>query len=155
MTGILRRNVLKDYFQNTNIIYAEDRIASELLAGDKGLTASVDFTYLTKGQYMYCFNRMPNFSNPRSYGATGFDFTKKQRLCHLGNNLMQKQVIQSHISEWYTAAKGGYSRKAETWTLSGAGPGPKVLQEDLSKLCMRGHIGAEHVGGNRMILVEP
>jgi hypothetical protein len=46
---------------------------------------------------------------------------------------------------------GNYSRKAEVYTLMGAGPGTKVTSADKNRLLMRSDIGAEHVGGNQMV----
>ena len=48
-------------------------------------------------------------------------------------------------------ALGNYSRKAEVFTLLGAGPGQKIQSADRNKLNMRSDIGAEHCGGNQMM----
>jgi hypothetical protein len=132
----------------------ESQLASDVFGNDKGLAASVGFTYLKKAGRTFAFNVMGLWTHPKIYGAPGFNISTMAAFAPLGKQADKKTgQLLPYLGMIY-GAKGGYSRKSEIWTLSGAGPGLKVLQEDLSKLCMRAHIGAEHVAGNQMVLVE-
>jgi hypothetical protein len=148
-------NVMKDYFQNTNIIYAREQMARELMGGDQGLMASVGFSFLKKAGRTFAFNVMGNWTNPRLYGAAGFNTPQMAAFVPLGKQSDKKNGTSLPYLGMIYGAKGGYSRKSEVWTLAGAGTGQKVLSQDVSNLYMRSHCGAEHVGGNQMVLLEP
>jgi hypothetical protein len=148
-------DVMKDYNQFTGIVYANKELAMDMLGGNEGLALSIGFTYLKKAGKNFAFNVMGNFNHPQLYGATGFTTPKLGAFVPLGKKTDQRTKEPIPYIGMIYAATDGYSRKSEIWTLSGAGPGDKVYSKDVRKLCMRMHIGAEHCGGNQMVLLEP
>lgn len=145
-------NTLKDYFQNTAVNYVK-QITTDVFHGDEGLAASVNFRGFQKGRFSHSFIQMPMFSHPQ-YVPTGYKTSNMALVVPMGKTKNPKTSAElPYIGSIYKA-KNGYSRKMEVWTLSGAGPREKVMEDDLSKLCFRAEVGAEHTGGNRMCKVH-
>lgn len=148
-------NVMKAYLQNTNISYITDQMTKDVFGNNPGLAASVGFTILSKGDFTFCFTKMPIFSHARLYGATGYNTPSLGAFVPMATKKDLKSDYDVPYFGMIYKALGDYSRKAEVWTLQGAAPGPKIFSKDLNQLCMRSHIGAEHVGGNQMVLLDP
>lgn len=148
-------DALKLYFQNTNINYIREAMVDDIFKGDKGLAASVGFNVFGKGDFTFALTRMPVFSHARLYGATGY----KGKNTGLFVPMATKRDLKSDTDVPYFGVihkeLGGYNRKTEVWSLNGAAPGNKVFSKDINQLCMRAHVGAEHVGGNQCVLLDP
>lgn len=145
-------NVLKAYFQNNAMDHYYEKMQADLFGNNPGLAMSVNFKALQKGYRTYCFTRMPQFNMAKTWGAAGyktpalslmFPLASKPDRNNPNNKLPYMGMIYRQL--------GNYSRKAEVFTLMGAGPGTKVTSADVNKLVMRSDLGAEHVGGNQMI----
>jgi len=149
-------NVLKSYFQNNAMDMYYKKMQADLFGNNEGLAMSVNFKLLQKGYRTYCFTRMPQFNMAKTFGASGYKTpglalmwplaTKPDRN-NPNNRLPYMGMIYRQL--------GGYSRKAEVYSLLGAGPGQKVSSVDRNKLIMRSDLGAEHVGGNQMVRLYP
>lgn len=148
-------DTLKAYFQNTNISYVTQNMVKDVFGNNEGLAASVGFTILTKGDYTFCFSKMPIFSHNQLYGAVGYTTPSLGAFVPMATKRDLKSDYDVPYFGMIYKALGDYSRKAEVWTLQGAAPGPKVFSKDINHLCMRSHVGAEHVGGNQMVLLDP
>jgi hypothetical protein len=149
-------NALKAYFQNTLINYTMPQMEADLFTGDKDLAMSVGFNCLQKsGGRTYCFTRAMEFNHPKLLGVANYPYPGLGVWFPLAKKKDSKTDFELPYMGMIYRELNGYSRKAEVWTVSGAGPGPKVLTTDLSKLCMRSNIGAEHVGGNQMVKLTP
>lgn len=148
-------DTLKQYFQNTMIDYLTQNMVADLFDGDKALAMSVGFNVLGKADRTFCFSRMQVFNHARLYGAAGYNTPSLGMFIPLA----KKRDLKSDYDVPYFGViykeLGNYSRKAEVWTLQGAAPGTKVLSKDINQLCMRSHIGAEHIGGNQTVLLDP
>lgn len=144
-------NALVDYFKDSDISY----VVNNQFGGNEKLAMSVGFKSLRKGDRVFNFKRMGMFSHPKVGGATGYNFTNMgvfvpldyRRDAKTGDNIPS-------VGSRYKKL-GAYSRQFETFNVSGAGPGLKVLAADLANWYQRQHIGAQHIGANRFILVEP
>ena len=156
-------NVLKSYFQFTDVNYVQPQAEASLFgfaqsmgSSMEGARAIVNFRYLQKGLRTYCFTRMPQFSNPKTMGITGMTTPALGLIAPIGTKPDAKDPSNRlpYFGMIYKQL-GGYSRKTEVWQLSGAAPGQKVLSTDLNKLCFRSHIGASAVGSNTNILFDP
>jgi hypothetical protein len=147
-------NVLYNYFQDTNIEYARDVVNEELLGGEKGKAASVNFKMLTKSERTFMFKRMKTFSNSNTYGVTGFD--QPNMAVWLPINSAKDPMKGDNVRSigYRYKALGPYSRKMEIWDVRGAGEGLKVTEFDKQNTYMRCHIGAHHRGGNQFILMH-
>lgn len=145
-------NALKSYFTYTDQTYERNRATADLFGNNPGLAQEVNFRYLHKGYRTWCFTRMPQFNMKQVWGATGYSQVKLALIWPLAtkpdkNNPNNRLPYMGQIYR----KMGEYSRKAEVYSLLGAGPGMKVTSKDVNKLVMRSDVGAEHVGGNQMI----
>jgi hypothetical protein len=147
-------NLLKAYFNNTNIIFAQQNVASALFNKDEGLAASVAFSYLRKGERTYMFKRMGSFSNRNTYGILNSKIPEMGMFLPINKKKdpVNSEMVPS-IGMRYKAF-GPYSRKTEIWDVSGAGPNLKVTDLDKNSSYIRGNIGAQHRGGNQMVLLH-
>ena len=145
-------DVLKAYFQNTMQEYQLKRAEADLFGNNPGLAQAVNFRYLHKGYRTWCFTRLPQFNMAKTWGASGYKTPQLGLFWPLAskpdkNNPNNRLPYMGMIYR----ALGNYSRKAEVFSLLGAGPGQKVRSADRNTLCMRSDLGAEHCGGNQMI----
>jgi hypothetical protein len=113
---------------------------------------------LKKSGRKYGFKRFPSFSNAKTYGASGYDYSSQGMFIPLG---MNKALDSNGRSEKLPTIGmrykqlGSYNRFTEVWDVSGAGNGRKVTQNDSKNLYLRGHIGSHNMVGNQMILLRP
>jgi hypothetical protein len=148
-------NSLKDYFANTNIGFAKAATNDVLFNKNEALSASVNFTYLTKSERTFLMKRMGVFNNPKLYGAAGYDAPKlgiwmpiNKRKDPVSGNMVDS------IGSRYRGM-GKYNRRMEVWQVGGAGEGLKVTEFDKRNTYMRAHVGAHFRGGNQFVLMEP
>jgi len=148
-------NSLKDYFANTNIQFAKAATNDVLFNKNEALSASVNFTYLTKSERTFLMKRMGVFNNPKLYGAEGYDAPKlglwmpiNKRKDPVSGNMVDS------IGSRYRGL-GKYNRRMEVWQVGGAGEGLKVTEFDVRNTYMRAHVGAHFRGGNQFVLMEP
>lgn len=148
-------NSLVTYFANTNINYTKQATNSVLFNNNEALSASVNFTYLTKSERTFLMKRMGVFNNPKLYGATGYEAPKlgiwmpiNRRKDPVSGNMV------ASIGCRYRGL-GKYNRRMEVWQVGGAGEGLKVTEFDKRHTYMRAHIGAHFRGGNQFVLMEP
>lgn len=149
------QNGLVDYFQNPMIEYATNRTNEQIFKGDKELAASVGFDYFTKTQRTYCFSTQEVFTNPVQLGATNYSWSQTAGYMPIGR--MKDKRTKDSIPTFGTRYKalGGYSRKMETWNVSGAGNMTKVITRDLAQFELRVDLGLELIGVNQMIQTVP
>ena len=140
-----------DYNKDTNISFT-----SEVTGGKKKI--DIGFDMLKKSGRKYGFKRFPSFSNAKTYGASGYDYSSQGMFIPLG---MNKALDSNGRSEKLPTIGmrykklGSYNRFTEVWDVSGAGNGRKVTQNDSKNLYLRGHIGSHNMVGNQMILLRP
>jgi len=145
---------LKEYFQNTNIVYAKQAVNTALFHENEALSASVNFTYLTKSERTFLFKRMGVFNNPKLYGADGYNAPKMGLFFPI--NKKKDPVSGNMVDSIGTRyrALGKYSRRMEVWQVGGAGEGLKVTEFDKRNTYQRCHVGAHFRGGNQFVLLE-
>ena len=148
-------DVLKAYFQDTNINFTRQAVNDALFHSNESLSASVNFKYLTKGERTFIFKRMGNFSNPKTFGAVGYDMPSMGVVLPINKKKdpVNKGMVES-IGCRYRGL-GKYSRRMEIWSVGGAGEGIKVTEFDTRETFMRAHIGAHYRGGNQFVLIDP
>ncbi|MHA1169433.1 MAG: SU10 major capsid protein [Candidatus Hodarchaeales archaeon] len=153
-------NVLKDYFQDTNINYTNKVINDVLFKGDESLAAYVNFKTFTKSERHYLLKRFNQLSHPKQGGVDGgapvnttvnlgfFIPMNKQRDAKTGE-------IMDNIGCTYKAF-GGYNRKSKMWSTGAAGPDNmiKTSDEDVRRFHLLSHIGGDWATGAQMVLLE-
>lgn len=151
-------NTLKTYFEDTNIQFAQRRTNDMLFNSNESLGASVNFKYLTKSGRTYLLHNMLGWSNPKTYGATGYDMEKMGLIVPLDKKKdpKTKEDIPS-IGVRYRAM-GNYNRRLITDTLSGIGAtAPNripVNTIDKTKTYQLADMGNEFYGLNRFLLID-
>jgi hypothetical protein len=147
-------NSLVDYFQNTNIQFAKQATNSVLFNNNEALSASVNFTYLTKSERTFLMKRMGAFNNKKIAGADGYNAPKMGIWMPI--NKKKDPVSGNMVDSIGTRyrALGKYSRRMEVWQVGGAGEGLKVTEFDTRNTYQRCHVGAHFRGGNQFVLME-
>lgn len=145
-------DALVDYFKDTNINYAQGGMAKSLLGGNEGLAASVGFRYLMKGQRTFGFKRMGVFSHDKLYGAPGYNTAGLGVLIPMGKTKDKKTMNEIPTFGMRYKKLGSYERMMEVWSVNGAGPGTKVLADDIHNFYLRCDIGFHGAVGNQMLL---
>lgn len=147
-------NGLVTYFADSNIQYARQTTNDAIFNSDESLGASVNFKYLTKSERTFMFKRMGNFSNPKTYGAEGYDAKNMGLFLPVDRKKdpVSNDMVPS-IGVRYRAL-GPYSRRMQVWKVGGTGPGLMVTEFDKENTYQRCHLGFEGLGGNRMVLME-
>lgn len=147
------QNVLKAYFQNTNIEMAIKQGSIGNGANSGALAATLEFQYLTTAGFTFMFSKMGSFTNPKSYGAPGYGM--RNYAVFIPVKKFTDPVsgkVTDNIGYRYKAW-GPQNRLQETWIGdSGAGP-VKVTGADLQNTYFRVNIGAQAMGVNQMVLV--
>lgn len=146
-------NMMKSYFNNTNIEMAVKTIRSEVFGGSESMQATLDFKYLIKEDYNFMFSKLGQFTNPKLYGATGYDMKNYGVFLPVAKLKDPKSgKLMDNIGVRYKKL-AGTNRMLEVWNGdSGAGP-IKVTSVDKMNTYWRGHVGAHQMGVNGMILV--
>ena len=147
-------NALVTYFANTNIQFARQATNEVLFKSNEALSASVNFTYLTKSERTFLLKRMGSFNNKKLAGAEGYSARKLGVFMPI--NKKKDPVSGNMVDAFGTRyrALGKYSRRMEVWQVGGAGEGLKVTDIDDRNTYQRCHIGVHHRGGNQFILME-
>jgi hypothetical protein len=147
-------NSLKTYFANTNIAFARQATNSALFHGDEALSASVNFTYLTKSERTFLFKRLGSLNNPKLAGAVGYTANTLGLFVPINKKKDPKtgDMVDSFGTRY--RALGKYSRRMEVWQVGGAGEGLKVTEFDKRYTYQRCHVGAHFRGGNQFVLME-
>lgn len=140
-----------DYNKETNISFTK-----EVTGGKKAI--DIGFEMLRKSGRQYGFKRLNSFSNAKTYGAPGYNYSSQAMFIPLGMNKSQDSNGQSSklptVGMRYKQL-GSYNRFMEVWDVSGAGTGNKVSQNDSKNLYLRSHVGSHNMVGNQMILLQP
>lgn len=145
---------LKTYFANTNINFAKQATNEALFNSNEALSASVNFTYLTKSERTFLMKRMGVFNMKKLYGADGYNAPKMGVWMPI--NKKKDPVSGNMVDSIGTRyrALGKYSRRMEVWQVGGAGEGLKVTEFDKRNTYQRCHVGAHFRGGNQFVLME-
>ena len=140
-----------DYNKDTNISFTKD-----VTGGKKSL--EIGFDFLKKGGRRYAFKKLQSFSNAKTYGASGYNYSSQGMFIPMGMNKSydsnsREQKLPT-VGMRYKALDS-YNRYMEVWDVSGAGTGRLVSQNDSRNLYLRSHIGAHNMVGNQMVLLRP
>ncbi len=148
-------DTLVDYFKDTNINFVTGRTTGDLFKGNEGLAMSVAFRLFVKGERTFALKRMPIFSHARLYGASGYSTAGLGVLIPMSRK--KDKLTKDDLPTIGVRYKklGPYNRMMEVWNVSGAGPFQKVISRDIHQHFQRCHVGAHHMAGNQMLLLNP
>jgi len=146
-------NSLVDYLKNTGVDYTT--VVNSVFKGDKDLAVSVGFSVLKKGGITHILKPMDAWSNPKVFGAAGYDMDKWGLFTPLASFTDPKTKKKlDNIATRYRAMDG-YSRRFETWTVQGAGNGLKVIDIDKTNTYFRSHLGLQVFKANQFVVAKP
>jgi hypothetical protein len=151
-------NELKDYFDDTSINYARQAVNDRLFNGSESMAASVNFKYFTKNLRTYMMSNLTGFSNPVTFGITGYTFNKMGFIIPIEKRKDPKSNNDVPSIGMRYRAMGSLNRRMITATLSGIGASigqPPVNTIDSANTYALTHMGNEFFGGNRFILIDP
>lgn len=136
-------------------VYEDAKTVSDLFDNNTGLAMSVSFKQFKKGNRTYLMTRVPEWDHPTFLGTVGLRFTGLGVFSPIGK---MKDTKSGNMLPYFGMgyrALNGYSRMAEVWMTSGAGPeAMKVITQDYQQINHRSHIMACHVGGNQGVILN-
>jgi hypothetical protein len=137
----------------TNVDYT--KIENTLFKGNRELSASWNFKYITKYGMTWAIKPYNGWSNPKTYGLPDYHQEKLGLIMPWGSVKDMKSGDKvSNISTKYIAGKG-YSRKIEVWPTAGAGGGTYVHDVDKASYHLRAHIMLCMLGVNQCTILDP
>jgi len=148
-------NTLSNVFTQNPIVFAGGggKTFGELMYGENmksiaDKSVEIGFRSITKTDRTFHLLKLPQLSNPKLYGATGFTEAGRMIFCPLDKPIAPKGGAMPRLGVRYKEL-GGYSRKMESWFTGGAGNIPvKTNGVDSVQLYNRCEIGAEQYGLN-------
>jgi len=130
-------------------------VVDRLFGKNKDLAVSIGFSVIKKGGITYILKPMDSWSNPKTFGATGYDLGKYGLFTPLGRLVDPvRNIPMDNIATRYRAYDG-YSRRFETWSVSGAGNGRKVISIDKTNTFFRAHLGLQVFKANQFMIFKP
>jgi len=151
-------NELKDYLDNTNITYSRQAVNDVLFKGDDALAASVNFKYFVKANRTYLFSALPGFSNPTTFGASGYKFKNMGFIIPLEKRRDPKTKEDIPSIGMRYRAMGALNRRMITAKLAGIGAAIGAIpvhEIDKTNTYSFAHMGCHFMGVNRFILIDP
>ena len=130
-------------------------VVNDLFGGSRDRAMSIGFNSFRKSDRTYIFKRLSGLSDLKSFGATGYNWSKVGFMLPNDKQTDSKSRDKIDSMRMRYKALGSYNRKLEAWNIAGAGGGTYVTDVDANNLYMRGHVGLELFGLNRFIIVEP
>jgi len=149
-------NTLANTFTQNPIIFAggEGKSFGDLMYGENmkslaGKSVEIGFRSITKTDRAFHLLKLPQLSNPKLYGATGFTEAGRGIFCPLDKPIAPKGGAMPRLAVRYKDL-GGYSRKMESWFTGGAGNIPvKTNTNDSVQLNSRAEMGSERFAVNQ------
>lgn len=148
-------NGMVDYLKTNAGGTSYIKIMKEVFKGNSELAMSINFKAFTKGGITFMLTPKPSWSNPQTFGATGYNMPTYGLITPLSRVKDAKSgKMLDNIATRYRA-KGDYSRRFEMWDLNGAGNGLKVTDIDRTNTQLRSHLGLQALAVNQMLIVKP
>ncbi len=131
------------------------KVVNSVFKGNDELSLSVNYRIIVKGGITFMLHEIGNFSNPKTFGTTGYNFDKYGICIPLSNvKDAQSGLVTPNISSFYRA-KGAYNRRYEVFTIGGAGGGQYITSIDKTNTFWRTHHGLKFVKVNQGVLFDP
>lgn len=146
-------NAVKDYIDGNGTDLT--RVEKTLFKGNRELSLSLNVKVITKGGITFVIKPMDVWSNPKTFGNTGYNLDQYGLWCPITQvKDPMNGALMPNIASRYRAM-GGYSRRFETWRLAGAGGGLYVKSIDEENTEFRAHHGLQMFKVNQMGMFKP
>ena len=149
-------NAGKDFLQANGTDFT--MAAKSVLANGKDFekALSLGFSQINKGGYSYLLKTINDFSDPTTFGATGYDYDQHGILIPLTS--FADPVTGAKLDNICLkyADNNGYNRRMEMWKEAGAGGNPNtyVHQYDDVTFNLRAHLGLQALKMNQFIYIK-
>jgi hypothetical protein len=131
------------------------KVESTLFKGNRELSMSLNIKTITRSGITIAVRPHGNWSNPKTYGAAGYNMEKGAMLFPLSTIKDAKTQVQIPNIGIKYRAMGDYSRRFETWSLKGAGGGLYVKSVDRADFYLRTHQMLTFSKANQAVLFDP
>jgi hypothetical protein len=143
----------KDYIDHTGADLT--KVENTLWKGNREISISLNIKTITKGGITFMFKPMDVWSNPVSFGASGYNLDQYGLIIPMAKvKDPVDKVMLDNIACRYRA-KDAYSRRFETWRVAGAGGGNYVTDVDAERTYFRAHVGLQMLKVNQMGMFVP
>lgn len=143
----------KDYVDGNGTDFT--RVEKTVFKGNRELSLSMNITVITIGGITFIIKPMDAWSNPTTFGATGYDLDEYALWMPLSKYKDPESGKLTNNIEYRYRAMGNYSRRYETWRVAGAGGGLYVSEIDEENTYFRSHMGLQFVKVNQCGLYKP
>lgn len=150
------QNAAKDYAVDTTGDGALlNSIVSVLGKGNKEVATSLNFKHINRGNFTYSLDTIDVFSHPKYLGATGYNLDKTGFFIPLKTVRDSKtsQAVDNIVMKYRASAS--YNRRAEMWSVKGAGGGTYVSSVDRADWFLRGEFGLGALAVNQWSYLTP
>lgn len=131
------------------------KVENTLFKGNRELSMSLNIKTITRSGITIAVRPHGNWSNPKTYGAAGYNMEKGAMLFPLSTIKDSKTSLQMPNIGIKYRAMGDYSRRFETWSLKGAGGGLYVKSVDRADFYLRTHQMLTFSKANQAVLFDP
>lgn len=146
-------NEAVDFLAQTGIDYT--RVEKTIFKGNRELSLSVNFKTITKGGVTFMIKPYDNWSNPKTWGSTGYNLEEYGILFPLSTVKDAKSGLKMNNVGIKYLQKDGYSRRFESWSVKGAGGGLYVTDVDRADFYLRAHQMFYMVAANQGVILDP
>jgi hypothetical protein len=125
-------------------------VVQVLSKGNKEVATSLNFKYINRGNFTYSLDTIDVWSHPKYLGNTGYNMDKKgffMPLRTVKDSKSNQPVDNIHIKY---RSNDVYNRRAEMWSIKGAGGGTYMTDVDRAEWYIRGEFGLGMLAVNQM-----
>lgn len=148
-------NLLPDFLDNTNVDYTKKQLGQNLWGANMEMAVAIGFSHFQKSGKNYMFKINYDFSNQKTYGSTGYDYSNMGALIPMGTSKDARTGDMVGSIGYRYKKKGDYSREFEMWDTGSVYMNTPTNSVDKKFTHIRAHIGAQQIGVNRFISLLP
>lgn len=148
-------NMLPDFLDNTNVDYTMKRVAENHFGANMDMAVAMGFSAFKKSGKNYLFKINYDFSNQKTYGSTGYDYGYMAALIPMGKSKDARTGDMVGSIGYRYKKLGSYNREFEMWDQGTANVANPTGTVDKRYTYCRAHFGAQQIGVNRFIALEP
>lgn len=138
---------------NTGVDYT--KVEQEVFKGNRELSVSYNIKTVTKGGITWMIKPHDNWSNPKTFGLTGYSMESLGIMLPWGSTRDAKTGLKTMNMGMKYIANNGYSRKMEVWSVKGAGGGTYVTAIDKASHYLRSHMMFYLLAANQGVILDP
>lgn len=150
------QNAAKDYaIDTTGDGSTLNSVLSVVGKGNKEVATSLNFKYIHRGNFHFMLDTVDAWSHPKYLGVATYEMDKKGVFIPL--KTVRDAASGQAVDNIHVKYRGNlsYNRRAEMWSVKGAGGGVYVTDVDTADFFVRGEVGLGLLGANQMTYIAP